>query len=179
MKKKLVILVISIFLCSASLFSQASHFMLQLDTKLLVNGFEAVKSGAPLVSFEPLIEFDYQIPTQTSVKSYLGLELFPMLPVAVYAIINNKTGYAFQKPEKWKNHHIELLGNLGLGGQLSFAYGLFFIPACELGCQVYWMPEDKGFFWGFGPEADIFFDWYNGLDIDCIFAFSINIGYKF
>ena len=169
------------FLATVNLFAQPGHFMLQLDGKLLYSGFEAIKSGSFLVSpFPyPLIDFIYQIPEKSSVKSYFGLELLPLFPMAFYSSVNNKTGYAFNKPEKWKKYHIELLGSVGIGVAGIFAKQTLIYPVGELGCQVYWMPEDKGFFWGLGPELHFILDCYEDQEVELNHDLTFNIGYKF
>ena len=176
MKKKFIVLFMAFFLSGSNLFAESQHFMLQLVNELNYGQMKIDNFTFFDFSLYPTqgLEFNYQIPTKTSLKSYLGLQIFPFTLPGIFLLLNDRIGYAFQKPEKWNSHHIELLGNFGVGAHIMFDEGI--APLCELGCQIFWMPEDKGAFWGFGPEAigTIVPDYAN-----IIFSLSFNLGYKF
>ncbi len=178
MKKKLIVL-IAIFVSSACLFAKSSNILLQLDTEI---------SYCPLFGFEekdfsiypmPVLEVDYKLPTSSSFKSYLGFQVLPAIPLSsVVALGNDRFGYAFKKPEKWNKYHIELLGNVGAGAVFLFWYGVTVLPLGDVGFQIFFMPEDKGFFWGAGPDVICVCD-YDFSSTMIMFSVSVNLGYKF
>lgn len=178
MKKKLIVL-IAIFVSSACLFAKSSNFLLQLDTE--INYFQFLDSEEKGFSIYPMpvLEVDYKLPTSSSFKSYLGFQVLPAIPFcSVAALVNDRFGYAFKKPEKWNKYHIELLGNVGAGAVFLFWYGVNVLPLGDVGFQIFFMPEDKGFFWGAGPDVICLCD-YDFSSIGFMFSFSVNLGYKF
>ena len=115
MKKKLIVF-IAIFVSSACLFAKSSNILLQLDTE--INYFQFLDSEEKGFSIYPMpvLEVDYKLPTSSSFKSYLGFQVLPAIPFySVAALVNDRFGYAFKKPEKWNKYHIELLGKYGSG----------------------------------------------------------------
>lgn len=178
MKKKLIVF-IAIFVSSACLFAKSSNFLLQLDTE--INYFQFLDSEEKGFSIYPMpvLEVDYKLPTSSSFKSYLGFQVLPAIPFySVAALVNDRFGYAFKKPEKWNKYHIELLGNVGAGAVFLFWYGVNVLPLGDVGFQIFFMPEDKGFFWGAGPDVICICE-NDFSSIGFMFSVSVNLGYKF
>ena len=177
MKKTFIALLIFLA-CSASLFATAP--LLAADIEAPVLEVEAGEKSPPQIyPFGlPMLGIDFQIPASSPVKIYSGFRLFPAL-IAVVIEADFKAGYAFEKPATWKNHHIELLGNFAAGAQLGFLDGFSVLPVCDLGFQIYWMSEEKGFFWGLGPNARLLFDFHNKFKVSSFYSFKLSAGYKF
>ena len=183
MKKRLIILILAICISGLHLFSESPHFLLQLNNEVgfCTIGINDSISPTFCLGNMPLVEVEMQIPVinNPSSKIYVGLQNLYIIPYGFMTITNCRFGYAFKKPENWKKYHLELLGNTGLGATFTFIYKPEIYPVCETGCHLYWMPEDKGFFWGFGPNVMGLMNFYTIPRTNIMFMFSCNFGYKF
>ncbi len=180
MKKTLITLILFLT-CSVGLFAKPS-FLLVADIEAPVVVTEYGGDSSPQIhAFGiPMIGADFQIPAASPLKMYAGFRTFPAL-IAVVLEADIKAGYAFEKPESWKNHHIELLGNFAAGAQLGFLDGFSALPVCDLGFQVFWMSEEKGWFWGLGPNLRLLLNYYNHdhFELNTDFSLKLSAGYKF
>ena len=177
--KKTLFTLLFIFTFSCSLFA-APSFLLMLEEDVPVIVVEYVHESKPYIFpyGVPMITADFEMPTVSPTKVYLGLKTFPAF-IGVVLEADTKAGYAFEKPANWKNHHIELLGSFAAGAQLGFMDGFWVLPTCDVGFQVYWMSEQKGWFWGIGPNARLLFDIYHKFEVSAFYSLKLSAGYKF
>ena len=177
MKKTFFALLI-IFTCSGRMFA-GSPFLLMLDVDAPVIEVQYGQKSKPhIYPFFPMITADFEMPTGSDAKVYLGLRTLPA-SIGVVLEADTKAGYAFEKPQDWKNHHIELLGSFAAGAQLGFLDSFSVLPVCELGFSVYWMSEEKGWFWGVGPNARLLLDFHNKPQVSAHYSLKLSAGYKF
>ena len=155
-----------------------THFLLGLDGNAV---FTTIYSSGSWFGFTciPLIDAEFQLPIDSNFKMYLGVKALPMVAVNLFQLIT-RLGYAFEKTLNWNEYHVELLGSLSAGIMLGFIEFVSVLPWIETSFQVYLMPEKRGFFVGFGPQASLLITPDYDLS-SCIFTggFEISAGFKF
>ena len=179
MKKK-VILILALLL-GAKLFAETPNVLIQAD--LDVNFIDLIYDDEDYGPFcfymIPYLTAAVQIPTDSDFNMYLGLRALPAIAFNHFELYG-VFGYTFAKPEGWKNYHLEVTGNAGLGIQLGFIDSVSVLPITEIGCQVYLMPEDHGFYCGLGPKTFFLFVPYdNPVSVFNSFGVELSAGYKF